>query len=60
MSTRPELALLGYRHDDTGMPNRLFYRRSSAGVPTHHLLIQEFVDAARNARGLPLVPVWEE
>ena len=23
-------------------------------------LIQEFVDAARTSRGLPLVPVWEE
>jgi GrpB-like predicted nucleotidyltransferase (UPF0157 family) len=108
-----DLARLGYRHDDTGMPDRLFYRRSSSGVPTHHLhvvaadtwdsrnerllrdhlranpayvaryaalklrlatsskdedaytraktsLIQELVDAARTARGLPLVPVWEE
>jgi hypothetical protein len=23
-------------------------------------LIQEFVDRARTARGLPVVPVWEE
>lgn len=32
-----DLARLGYWHDDTGMPDRLFYRRSSSGVPTHHL-----------------------
>jgi len=108
-----DLERLGYRHEQTGMPDRLFYRRTSAGVPTHHLhvvtadtwesrnerllrdhlrahpaqvkryavlkqrlatsskdddaytraktdLIQEFVDAARTSRGLPLVPVWEE
>jgi GrpB-like predicted nucleotidyltransferase (UPF0157 family) len=108
-----DLERLGYRPDDTGMSNRLFYRRSSSGVPTHHLhvvtadtwesrnerllrdhlrahpahvqryaalkqrlatsskdedaytraktdLIQELVDAARTARGLPLVPVWED
>jgi len=108
------LARLGYRLQETGMPERLFYFRSDAGGRrTHHLhvvaagtwetrnerlfrdhlrahpevaaqygelkrraaagaddglaytmckteLIQRAVDAERAARGLPLVPVWEE
>lgn len=32
-----DLSRLCCRRDDTGMSNRLFYRRSSSGVPTHHL-----------------------
>ncbi|PSL06746.1 hypothetical protein CLV30_102132 [Haloactinopolyspora alba] len=61
------LVEVGYQRFDTGMPNRLFYRRGADGRRTHHLhvvtktgLIQELVDAARAERGLASVPVWEE
>lgn len=108
------LERLGYRLQETGMPERLFYyRESDPGRRTHHLhvvtadtwdtrnerlfrdhlrahpqaaaeygelkrrvaaeeddglaytrrkteLIQRVVDRERAARGLPLVPVWEE
>ena len=108
------LGRLGYRLQETGMPDRLFYYRSNAaGRRSHHLhvvtagtwdtrnerlfrdhlrshpqaaaeygelkrraaaeaadplvytraktgLIQRAVDHERAARGLPLVPVWEE
>ena len=62
------LRLLGYRHHDTGMGGRLFYRRDEGGVrvrrpeerpsgPPRSLVR---LHRARAVRGLPSVPVWEE
>jgi GrpB-like predicted nucleotidyltransferase (UPF0157 family) len=42
---------LGYRREETGMPQRLFYRREFAGQRTHHLhVVPADTWATRNER----------
>ncbi len=47
------LARLGYRREETGMPERLFYRREVAGERTRHLhVVAAHTWATRNERML--------